>query len=96
MLFHVRMDVHIPHGTDPGHIDQLRSDEKARAQQLQRDGTWRHLWRIAGEYANISIFDVESADQLHEILTSLPLFPFMQIKVIPLCRHPSATAADDN
>jgi muconolactone D-isomerase len=33
---------------------------------------------------------------LHEILTSLPLFPFMQIKVTPLCCHPSAIASDGN
>ena len=65
MLFHVRMDVHIPHDADPKHVDTLRRRE-ARAQQLQRDGTWRHLWRIVGEYANISIFDVESSDKLHE------------------------------
>jgi muconolactone D-isomerase len=90
MLFHVRMDVQIPHNIDPNQVDKLLADEKARAQQLQRDGTWRHLWRIVGEYANISIFDVESSDRLHELLTSLPLFPFMQIKVTPLCHHPSA------
>jgi muconolactone D-isomerase len=96
MQFHVRMDVHIPHDADPKHIDKLRADEKARAQQLQRDGTWRHLWRIVGEYANISIFDVESSDELHELLTSLPLFPFMQIKVTPLCRHPSAIGPDSD
>ena len=96
MRFHVRMDVCIPHDADSQHIDKLRSDEKARAQQLQRDGTWRHLWRIVGEYANISIFDVESPDKLHEILASLPLFPFMQIKVTPLCRHPSAIALESD
>ena len=96
MLFHVRMDVRIPHDADSQHVDKLRADEKARAQQLQRDGTWRHLWRIVGEYANISIFDVESPDKLHEILMSLPLFPFMQIKVTPLCRHRSAIASDSD
>ena len=89
MLFHVRMDVHIPHGADSKHVDKLRSDEKARAQQLQRDGTWRHLWRIVGEYANISIFDVPTNDALHEILSSLPLFPYMKIHVTPLATHPS-------
>jgi muconolactone D-isomerase len=90
------MEVHIPHDADSKRVDKLRADEKERAQQLQRDGTWRHLWRIVGEYANISIFDVESRDQLHEILMSLPLFPFMQIKVTPLCRHRSAIAADSD
>ena len=83
MRFYVRMDVSIPHDVDSQQIDKLPLDEKARAQQLQRDGTWRHLWRIVGEYANISIFDVESPDKLHEILASLPLFPLMRIKVTP-------------
>ena len=78
MLFHVRMDVCIPHDADSRQIDKLRLDEKARAQQLQRDGC--HLWRIVGEYANISIFDVKSSDKLHQILTSLPLFPLMRSK----------------
>jgi muconolactone D-isomerase len=75
MLFHVRMEVHIPHDADSKRVDKLRADEKERAQQLQRDGTWRHLWRIVGEYANISIFDVESPDKLQRDLMSLPLFP---------------------
>jgi len=51
---------------------------------------------LLGRYANISIFDVESSDELHELLTSLPLFPFMQIKVTPLCRHPSAIGPDSD
>ena len=28
--------------------------------------------------------------QLHAILSTLPLFPFMEIAVTPLARHPSA------
>ena len=51
MLFHVRMDVRLPHDADSKLIEKLRTDEKARAQQLQLNGTWRHLWRIVGEYA---------------------------------------------
>ena len=49
-----------------------------------------HLWRIAGQYSNVSIFDVADHDELHAILSALPLFPFMQIDVTPLARHPSA------
>lgn len=89
-LFHVRMDVDIPRDLD----EQVRADtvarEKAYSQQLQREGTWVHIWRIVGQYSNISVFDVESADDLHEILTALPLFPYMDIEVMPLTRHPSA------
>ena len=90
MLYHVRMDVRPPHGIDPEALDRLKVEEKARAEALQREGKWVHLWRIAGQYANISVFDVESHDELHAILSTLPLFPFMEISVTPLARHPSA------
>ncbi|MBK1656909.1 muconolactone Delta-isomerase [Paracraurococcus ruber] len=90
MLYHVRMDVRVPHDLDPARFEALKVAEKARAEALQREGTWRHLWRIAGEYANVSIFDVPNHDALHAILSTLPLFPFMAITVTPLARHPSA------
>ena len=90
MLYHVRMDVHPPHGIDPAQFERLKAEEKARAQDLQRSGKWVHLWRIAGQYANVSIFDVESHDELHALLSGLPLFPFMDVAVTPLARHPSA------
>lgn len=90
MLYHVRMDVRVPHDVDPARFEALKAAEKARAEELQRAGTWRHLWRIAGAYANVSIFDVAEHDALHAILCTLPLFPFMDIAVTPLARHPSA------
>ncbi len=90
MLYCVHMDVRPPSDLDPERFERLKSEEKARAQQLQREGKWRHLWRVAGRYANISIFDVASNDELHAILSGLPLFPFMEITVTPLARHPSA------
>jgi muconolactone D-isomerase len=95
MLFQVEMDVKIPHGLDSAYVEGLKAAEKARAQDLQRSGKWRHLWRVAGQYRNISIFDVESNAELHDILMSLPLFSFMAVRVTPLCRHPSSVHDDD-
>lgn len=90
MLFHVEMTVKLPPDMLRDEADALKSREKALAQQLQRDGKWLHLWRVAGRYANISIFDVNDNDELHALLSSLPLWPFMDVKVVPLARHPSA------
>lgn len=92
MLFHARMDVEIPHDLDPEVRAKLVAAEKERALELQRAGKWPHLWRIAGRYANISILDVESVDELHAILSSLPLFPYLRIEVTPLATHPSDLA----
>ncbi|MBN9480613.1 MAG: muconolactone Delta-isomerase [Bordetella sp.] len=95
MLFHVTMDVRIPHDADPAKIDRLKAEEKARAQDLQRQGVWRHLWRVAGRYSNVSIFDVADAQALHDLLSTLPLFPYMDVQVAALCRHPSSIHEDD-
>ena len=95
MLFHVRMKVNLPATMPAEQAARLKQDEKALAHKLQEQGKWRHLWRIAGQYANVSIFDVESVDELHTLLTALPLFPYMQIDVMPLCRHPSSIREDD-
>ena len=57
MLFHVKMTVNLPLDMDPALATRLKADEKELAQRLQREGSWRHLWRIAGHYANYSVFD---------------------------------------
>ncbi len=92
MQFHVRMDVRIPAGLDTGERDALIAREKQYSQELQRAGKWPHIWRIVGEYANFSIFDVGSNDELHRILSGLPLFAFMDVHVTPLAVHPSDVA----
>lgn len=95
MLFKVSMTVRLPHTMAPEEADKLKVSERALAQELQRSGKWRHLWRVAGQYANISIFDVSGAEELHALLMSLPLFPYMEIDVEALCRHPSSIHEDD-
>lgn len=92
MLYCVQMDVRVPHDVDPAHFEKLKAEEKNKAQDLQRSGKWVHLWRVAGRYANVSVLDVADHDELHAILSSLPLFPYMEITVTPLARHPSAIA----
>ncbi|MCJ2019178.1 MULTISPECIES: muconolactone Delta-isomerase [unclassified Methylobacterium] len=94
MLYMVHMQVDIPATLPKAEADRLKAEEKAFSQKLQQDGTWRHLWRIAGQYANYSVFDVAGNDALHDILTALPLYPYMTIHVTPLAQHPSAIAAN--
>jgi len=94
MLFLVHMQVNIPHDLDPQVRATLLADEKAFSQGLQTDGRWRHLWRVAGQYANYSVFDVAGNDELHQLLSALPLYPYMHIQVTPLAQHPSAIAAN--
>jgi muconolactone D-isomerase len=87
------MDVHLPDTLGPDARAELVAREKAYSQELQRAGTWPHLWRIVGRYSNISIFDVAGNDELHDVLSALPLFPHMEITVTALATHPSDLAA---
>lgn len=96
MLFHVRMDVNIPGDLPQAEAADIIAREKAYSQELQMSGKWRHIWRIVGQYANYSVFDVKDNAELHEILSGLPLFKFMEIEVTPLVRHPSSVRADDS
>jgi muconolactone D-isomerase len=87
-LYAVRMDVDLP--LDLEGRDDLLAREKAYSQDLQRSGQWVHIWRITGQYSNLSIFDVADNEALHDVLWGLPLFPYMTIDVTPLGQHPSA------
>lgn len=90
MLYLVRMDVHLPPDMPASQSDEIKAREKAYSHELQRAGKWQQLHRVVGEYANYSVFDVDSHDELHGILSALPLFPYMTMQVTPLARHPSS------
>ncbi|MCV2534940.1 muconolactone Delta-isomerase [Enterobacter wuhouensis] len=90
MLFKVEMTVNIPASLPAEQADEIKAKEKAYSQRLQREGKWLHIWRVVGQYANVSIFDVADNQELHLLLTGLPLYPYMDISVQPLCAHPSA------
>jgi muconolactone D-isomerase len=90
MLYLVHMQVELPPTLSAAEADEIKARERAYAQDLQRQGAWQHLWRVVGEYANCSVFDVAGHDELHGLLSSLPLFPYMRIKVTPLAQHPSS------
>jgi len=95
MLFKVEMTVRLPADMPAAQQEEIKRTEREYAAQLQASGKWRHLWRVAGQYANVSIFDVASVDELHQLLTGLPLFPYMTMDVVALCRHPSSIRDHD-
>lgn len=95
MLFKVEMTVSLPHDMPAEQAAEIKAREKAYSQDLQRQGIWRHLWRVAGTYSNVSIFDVTDAAHLHELIIALPLFPYIDMQVTALCRHPSSVRDDD-
>lgn len=90
MLFLARMDVTFPPHLTPEQIADFQVREKDYSGSLQRSGKMAGLWRIVGEYANHSLFDVDSNDELHAILSGFPMYPYMRIRVTPLAKHPNS------
>lgn len=89
MLYMVKMIL-----TKPAHISEeefqdLREREREYARARQREGTWKHLWRIAGKHGNYSVFDVDSNDELNDVLWGLPLFEYIDFEIAPLAKHRS-------
>ena len=93
MLYLVHTHITIPVGTDAALIERLRASEKEHSHKLQSEGKCRHIWRETGKTASYAVFDVESHDALHALLTSFPLYSFMTtLDITPLSQHPAAIA----
>lgn len=89
MEFLVHIVVEWPPGGDPDEFARLGSAERARAVELAAEGHIRRLWRIPGRLANWGIWEAADATELHALISSLPLFPWVSAEVHPLAAHPS-------
>jgi muconolactone D-isomerase len=86
--FLVSIDVRTPVDLDPERLAALQAAEAVRARELVAEGLLRRIWRIPGRRSNISLYEAPDATVLHAALSSLPLFPFMDIEVQALATHP--------
>lgn len=92
MEFFVEMVTTVPNGTTDDEVAAMRSRESARSLQLAEDGVLRRLWRpplAAGEWRSWGIFSAQDADELEEVLASMPLRAWRHDTVTPLTAHPS-------
>ncbi|GGK69652.1 muconolactone Delta-isomerase [Ornithinimicrobium pekingense] len=90
MQYMVRMTVTLPPDLDPEVREQLVAAEKAYSQRLQQEGRIAAIWRVAGQFANYCLFDVASHDELHELVSGLPMFGYIQAEVEALATHPNS------
>jgi muconolactone D-isomerase len=86
--FLVRIDIRTPADLAPERLADLQQAETARAAELIAAGSLRRIWRLPGRRSNVSLYEAPDATALHEALSSLPLFPYMEIEVQALAVHP--------
>jgi muconolactone D-isomerase len=92
MLFMVKIVVRLPGDWPAEKLQEINKNETARSMQFVRDGKLKRIFRIVGQRANFSIWEVENPEELHATLTSLPLHPYMDVEVWPLIKHTTTHA----
>jgi muconolactone D-isomerase len=91
--FLVHITVNWPPDGDEDTKARLVDEEAARAKVLAEAGVIERLWRIPGRWANVGVWRADDATRLHEAISSLPLYPWLSVRVVPLARHPSDPVA---
>lgn len=89
MEFLVAIDVKLPPDTPAERRAELVAAEAVRARELASVGVIVRLWRIPGRWSNVGLWIAPDASALHEALSSLPLYPWLDVKVTALAHHPS-------
>lgn len=95
MEFLVRIEVALPPETPAARRAELEAAERERGSELLAAGKLVRIWRLPGRRANLSLYRAADATELHEALTSLPLWPWMTISVEPLAVHPLEPLPED-
>jgi muconolactone D-isomerase len=86
--FLVRTENRLPADTSDDVREELRHGERKRALELREQGILKRLWRVPGRGATIGLYEAEDPAVLHDALTSLPMWKWMDITVEALATHP--------
>lgn len=87
MKFLVQIQVDLPDRLGAAERAELLEAEGVRGRELKAAGSIVDIWRVPGRLANVGIWSAADPTELHEALTSLPVFPYTSIEVTPLARH---------
>ena len=88
MRFLLNIRVELPgEWTQEKRADLVRRETEAAVALMHRK-VLRRIFRVVGQQANFSIWEANTPEELHAVLQSLPMYPFMTITVTPIIKHP--------
>lgn len=88
MEFLVEVQTSLPPDMDAERRAELLAAEADYARALLGRGVISRIWRVPGRTASVGIWVAEDAAELHEHLSGLPLFRWLDIGVTALATHP--------
>jgi muconolactone D-isomerase len=86
-LYLVEISVNLPPQMPVEERSALLESERDRGAELRAEGTIESIWRIPGRLANVGLWRAASPTALHEAITSLPVWPWTEVRVTPLANH---------
>ena len=95
MEYLVTMTTHVPDGTPPAAVDDIRAREALHSRELAAQGHLLRLWRPPlqpGEWRSLGLFAAADGGQLEKVLASMPLRVWRTDEVTPLAPHPNDPA----
>ena len=90
------MRTYVPEGTPGSEVDDTKAREAARAGELAARGHLLRLWKPPvepGEWRSIGLWRADDENELHELLTTLPLHAWMKVEVSPSPHTPTIPEA---
>ena len=95
MEYLVNMTTRVPEGTPDETVQDVRTREAARADELVARGHLLRLWRPPlqpGEWRTVGLFSAGNDDELERVLASMPLRVWRTDQLTPLSPHPNDPA----
>jgi muconolactone delta-isomerase len=95
MEYLVDFTIEITDGTSSSDVDRRARAEAERVDALGREGHVARVWRPVpddGRWRAIGLYRADDEAELNAILETLPLYPWMTIRVRALGPHPNDPA----
>lgn len=88
----VKLTAQLPETLQGDEREALFAAERARAMELLSAGKMARMWRIAGTSSGITLWNVDSLEDLHDSLSSLPAWKYCTVDITPVVQHPVEAA----
>ena len=83
MLVMMTADLAKPESMSSEDFFEVGRQESVAAIEAVKAGAIKAIWKVAGEYQVIAVMDVESGDQIDEIVHSLPIWRLGHAHIVP-------------
>lgn len=85
--FLVNIKITWPRDLTQAEINRISYQEVKLAARYADEGRLVRMWRVPGRLENWGLWRAADATELHETISSLPVWPFMDVTVHPLAAH---------